>query len=318
MALPALSTWRWYLLAAALLLVPLCTFQVRTTEHAIKTTFSVYDPAHIAPGLHFKWPWPIQRVFKVENSLQVLEARPDTCVTHDEKTLVISFFAAWHVEQPKQYFDSYATLADAAKVLGDLISTTKTGVINHHDLKDLVSVAPPPKLATIEKEILDEVNLRLAAGNYGIKVDSIGIQQLNLPEQLTPDVFNRMREQRTLVAKGIRADGQQEAASITTKASEERQKKLDDARAEARKLRGEGDAAAAKAYERFNQDPEFALFLRRLEALENTVDDKTTIVIDSAVRPFDLLRGDHPPPPPGTASPATPAAPAAKPAGAKE
>src|SRR5690606_23356855 len=54
------------------------------------------------------------------------------------------------------------------------------------------------------------------------------------------------------------------------------------------KIRGEGDAMAARIYaEAYGQDPEFYAFLRRMEAYEKMVSERDTLVLDAR---SDLLR----------------------------
>ncbi len=52
---------------------------------------------------------------------------------------------------------------------------------------------------------------------------------------------------------------------------------------------GEGDAIAARYYMVFAQNEELALFLRKLEALGETLKERTTVVLHTDMPPFDLL-----------------------------
>ena len=51
-----------------------------------------------------------------------------------------------------------------------------------------------------------------------------------------------------------------------------------------------GDAAAAEFYQVFKEQPELAEFLRKLDALRSVMKGRTTVVFDTAVPPFDLLK----------------------------
>ncbi len=42
---------------------------------------------------------------------------------------------------------------------------------------------------------------------------------------------------------------------------------------------------------RFKGDEDFAIYLLQLRALEQTLAQKTTFIIDTSMPPFDLLRG---------------------------
>jgi membrane protease subunit HflC len=56
-------------------------------------------------------------------------------------------------------------------------------------------------------------------------------------------------------------------------------------------IRGKGDAEAAKHYEKLDADPELAMLLRDIEALQNILENRTTFVTPTDIRPFDLLKG---------------------------
>jgi membrane protease subunit HflC len=283
------------LIAAIVLILPLCTFQVRTTEVAIVSTFGKNATTPVKAGLHFKWPWPFQKVHRLDTSLQVFETRHESAYTADEKNIVVSFYAAWRIADPIVFQEKFSSTDDARRLLGELIANEKTVVIGQRASSDLVSVRgidAADSFAAIEAEILSRV-AAAASANYGITVEALGIQHLGVPESVTDEIFERMRAQRAVKAEQIRAEGEAEAASIRLAAEKSSQLLLADARANASKIRNEGDVAEAKAYEAFMRDPEFALFLRRLKALETTMDSKTTLVIDTDVRPYDMLNPDN-------------------------
>ena len=57
---------------AVVLLLYMCTFQVRFTEVAIKKTFGrLTREAITEPGLKFKWPYPIQTVVVYDKRIRV-------------------------------------------------------------------------------------------------------------------------------------------------------------------------------------------------------------------------------------------------------
>ena len=64
-----------------------------------------------------------------------------------------------------------------------------------------------------------------------------------------------------------------------------------EAEAQAEKIRGEAETKAFEYLGIYNKYPKFALFLRKLQALEDSMKTKTTIVIDKNTPPFDLLSG---------------------------
>ena len=59
----------------------------------------------------------------------------------------------------------------------------------------------------------------------------------------------------------------------------------------ATEIRGRGEAEATKSLKVFQQEPELANFIFRLNALENAAKERTVLVLDPHTPPFDLLGG---------------------------
>ncbi|GAG92743.1 unnamed protein product, partial [marine sediment metagenome] len=51
------------------------------------------------------------------------------------------------------------------------------------------------------------------------------------------------------------------------------------AEARAKAIQAEGDAEAAKYYKMLEADPEFAMFLREIDAAKETLKERTTIIL---------------------------------------
>ena len=120
------------------------------------------------------------------------------------------------------------------------------------------------------------------------------VNRVEYPPEVNEKVFARMSSERKRVAVGYRASGESKAAIIRADADRVAKVMIADAQKEAERLRGEGDASAARIYSQsFNQDPEFYRFYRSLEAYKNVFADKQDILVlkpDSAF--FKYFRGD--------------------------
>ncbi len=280
-------------LAAVIIVFSLCTYQVRETEVALISTFGRLNPQPHTAGLHWKMPWPFQKVMTFDTSLQLFEGKFEENYTADEKSLILTIFGTWSVDDPVRFHNSLKTVEEANAKLADIVRTEKGYVISNHPVSHLISTDPEErKFEEVEAEIKARVQAAIDKGEYGIKLVSLGIEQINLPPQITQDVFQRMARERTnkadkirqegvLAAGRIRADGRVKSGEIEAEAKEK-----------AKTIRSEGDLAAAEKYEVFEQDKEFAVFLRQLESLETIMSKKTTLVIDRDVPPFSLLKGE--------------------------
>ena len=117
----------------------------------------------------------------------------------------------------------------------------------------------------------------------------LGIKRLGLPESASQRVFDRMREERMRLVNQYQGEGEAQAISIRTTADRDREEIISKAEKEAIRIRGEGDAEAAKSLAEFEKDPELAVFLLRLDALEKTLKDRSTLIFDERTPPFDML-----------------------------
>ena len=63
------------------------------------------------------------------------------------------------------------------------------------------------------------------------------------------------------------------------------------AEAEATAIRGEGQAAAAKSFAVFQEYPELANFLLSLNALDASLKDRATLILDQHSQPYNLFQG---------------------------
>ncbi len=91
-------------------------------------------------------------------------------------------------------------------------------------------------------------------------IRDIRIKRIDLPEDVSAAVFERMRSEREREAREWRAQGQEEAERIRANADRRRQVLLAQANERSETLRGEGDAEAAAIFsEAYGQDQEFLL-----------------------------------------------------------
>ena len=280
-------------LVALLFILIQCVFIVREGEAAVVTTFGKpFRTIHEA-GLYRRWPWPVQRVYLFDQRIHCLEGAYEQVLTQDGKNLLVALYSGWRIADPRLFLERVGTFEQAEKNLDGLIRNYKTAVFGQHPFSSLVNVNPKAiRFEEMESAILGEVRSQ-AAARYGIDVLFVGIRKLGLPEAITAKVFDRMRAEREEVAEKYRSEGEAEAIKIRATADSQKDQILAKAQADAKKIRAEGDAKAAEYYRVFEKDPELAMFLRKLEVLEDTLKNKATVVLSSETEPFDLLKGEQ-------------------------
>lgn len=280
-------------LIMVVILMMMCAFQVRFTETAVVTRFDqikdVIEPSKA--GLHFKLPWPIDQVHRYDNRLRAFETEFRQLGTEDQKTVVMTAYATWRIADAKQFLKAVRKEETAQDKLRDLLENRVSIVLRTHPLEHLVNVDTQKiQYTQIEQEFMQGIR-EAARDNYGIELVSVGIKRLGIPESVTKEVFERMKQDRTKTIKELAAAGEAEAKQIRSTAEEKAGKILARAEAYAKMLEGQGDAEAAKYYSEFSKNPALANLLKMRESLLKILNSgQTTMVLDSKqIAPFNLL-----------------------------
>ena len=281
-------------LISALMLFVMLTFQVRQNERVVLTRFGRPVRVLVEPGLFVKWPWPIETVNRFDARLDFYDARISEALTRDKRNVIIPVYVAWRVDDPLKFLQSLGSAQNARTKLEGLVTSARNTVLGGYDFGQLVSTNRDElRITEIEHTITDLV-AQQAKQSFGVTVEQVGIKRLALPEINTTFVFERMRAERAQFAAQYRAEGQQRADEIRAKTDADRTIVLAAARRYAEETRGKAEAKAARIYAAAHKkDPSLYKFLRELDALKQITGTKTTLVLDTATPPFDLL---HPAP----------------------
>ncbi|MBN1796475.1 MAG: protease modulator HflC [Sedimentisphaerales bacterium] len=265
-------------------------FQVRETEFAIVTRFG--DPVReiMKPGFYFNWPMPIEQVLKFDARMKVFETETGETTTKGAVPIIVNTYVVWRIQEPLTFFKSVGTTEQAESKLRSQINDTQNKVVGLHEFGEFVNSDPEKiRFEQMQQEMLDDIS-KPALNNYGIEIVTMGIKQLKVSEDTTENVFERMRVERERKSMALEAQGSAEALRITSKAEAEKTEILAAAEAEAKTIRGRGAAEAAKYLAMLEADPLFGIFLQNLEALEQILKERATIVFSADTEPFNLLK----------------------------
>lgn len=275
------------------LLLLLFTFQVRQSEVVVVSTFLKPTDTITNAGLYVKWPWPVQSVNRFDKRVQTFEDKFSEFTLADKSILLASVYIGWRISDAQAFYPKFpgGSIDSAQRQLEGLLRDAKIQVMGKYSLADFVNADPSQiKFGEIEKLIEGTVKAELAKNNYGITIDFLGFKRIGLPEGTTQSVFERMKAERTTYIDKARQDGESQASIIKSDADLQAAKLLANAQAAATRIEGEGQAEAAKTLAVFQQNPDLAVFLLELEALKNSVNQKTTLIIDEDKPPFDLFK----------------------------
>jgi len=280
------------LLVAVMFVLLQVLFTVREGEAVVVTTFGKPVRELTAAGLYMRWPWPVQRIYRFDHRIHTLEGAFEETLTRDGKNILVAVYAGWRIQKPMEFLERVGTVEQAEHNLDSLLRSQKNAVLGQFPFAGLINTnAAAVQFDAIEQQMLAAVQAE-ALARYGVEVQFLGIRKIGLPESITEKVFARMKAEREEIAERYRSEGEGEAIKLRAAAESQRNQLLAKAEAEAKGIRAEGDARAAESYQVFEKNPELAMFLRKLEVLELTLQKKSTVVLSSETEPFDLLQGD--------------------------
>lgn len=284
----------WVLAFVVIILMVLAlflfTFQVRETEMKLVTFFNEPRRKVTEPGWYLRWPPPINVIRRFDRRSCLYETVLEETTTRGGEPITVTSYVVWRIADPLKFLGSVEDKKGAEKNLSSLLRSTQNSVIGRYNFSDFVNSDPARiKLEQIEAEMSDKVKAH-AAQEYGIEVQAVGIRRLGISELVTKDVFERMKNDRNRLTEKIIADGNAEATKIRKDAESKRKELLAIVEAQAKAIRGSGDAEAARYYKMLEDNKELAIFLRDIEALRKILSQKSTIVLGAETEPIGLLR----------------------------
>ena len=246
----------------------------------------------LEPGLNFKLPPPFQNVSYIDRRLLTLESTDsEPMLTAEKQRVVIDWYVRWRIINPSEYIRNVGLDEKAgANQLNRVVRNAFQEEINRRTVKDLLSLKREQLMADVKKEVLSVVR---GAKPWGIDVIDVRITRVDYVEAITESVYRRMEAERKRVANELRSTGAAEGEKIRADADRQREVTIANAYRDAQKIKGEGDAEAARTYaESFGRDAQFAQFYRSLDAYKASFSRKSDVlVLDPSSDFFKAMRG---------------------------
>ncbi|MGE4535147.1 MULTISPECIES: protease modulator HflC [Halomonas] len=278
-------------LAAVAWLASNSLYVVDETERAVKLRFGEIIEENIQPGLHVKVPIT-QTVRKFDTRVLTLDTDPSRYLTLEQKAVIVDSYVKWQVVNPTKYYE--ATSGDemmAVRLIQPRVDESLRNEFGRLNLQQIIAERRDD-LMTGPTEDLDA----LLRDELGVAILDVRVKRIDLPDDVSSAVYERMRSEREREAREWRAQGQEEAERIRANADRRRQVLLAQANERAETLRGEGDAEAAALYDQaYSQDPEFFAFWRSLQAYRDSFEgDRDMLVLDPSSDFFRYLKSAMP------------------------
>jgi|TARA_B110001469_G_C9607499_1_gene302108 membrane protease subunit HflC len=263
-------------LAFVLLVVLLnSVFVISEFERGVKLRFGKLVDADLRPGIHVKIPLAEDvRVF--DGRILTVDAQPASFFTIEKKRLIVDSYAKWRIQDVDTYYTSTGGVESVAQNrLANRVNTGLRNQFGNRTLKEVVS----GERELLMRNITDGLN-ETVLQELGIEVVDVRVKRIDLPPELSSQVYRRMTSERTKEATEIRSTGKERSEKIRASADRERTIEMANAYRDAEQLRGQGDAEAASIYaDAFSRDKEFYAFIRSLNAYKAAFSSKSDILL---------------------------------------
>ncbi len=242
-------------------------FIVNETRQAIVLQFGEPRQVISEPGLKFKIPFIQDAVF-LDSRMLNLDPQPEEMILSDQKRIIVDSFARYRIIDPLKFFQTVRNEATFSDRFGRILNAAVRGVIAQYPLTSLLSEERINIMESIKSQVVKNES------NYGVKIIDIRIGRTDLTEQVSNNVYQRMRSERDKEANLLRAEGGELSQKITASADRQKTIILAEAQRLSSILRGEGDAAKNKILgDAYALDQEFFDFLRTMQACRDTFGD---------------------------------------------
>ena len=266
--------------AVGILAVTTSWYTVDESEQAVVITFGQATEFITTPGLHFKLPWPIQKVETVSRETYSLtfgytqneDGTVNTkdsdakMITGDEKIVLTDLVVQWRIVDPKKYlFNSQ----DPEEILHSATSSAIRSVIGSSKIDDALTSGK----AEIEASTRDLLVTLLEKYDIGISVLGVKLQDVELPNAEVRAAFTAVTDARETKTTKINeaekyknqkiSEAQGEKDAIISRAEGEKIARIEQAN---------GDVAVFnKLYEQYASNKEITRERLMLETLEEVL-----------------------------------------------
>ncbi len=262
------------LLVAILLVISNSIFTVDEREMALKFRFGEVIRADYEPGIHFKVPF-VNNVGKYSKQILTINNPQELFLTLEKKNLFVDFFIKWKINDVQQYYIS--TGGDELVASQRLLETVKDGIRSEFAKRTVIEVVSEER-RKVMSEMLNAAALN--AINLGIELVDVRVKRVELSDEVSESVYNRMRQERARFASELRAEGAEAAAIIKAEADREVTVIIANAYRDSEKIKGNGDASSTNLYaEAYTQDEEFYSFYRSMEAYKKSIGTGNDILV---------------------------------------
>jgi membrane protease subunit HflC len=258
-------------------------FTVYQTRQALVVRLGQPVRVITEPGLNAKLPFVDNVIYIDKRILNVESPAQEVIASSQDKAdatlaqaaqagerLVVDAFARYRITDPLKFYQTIG-LEDSNTRLSILLNSALRRVLGAATLADAVR----NRREALMGQMRDQLDRD--AQPFGIHIVDVRIRRVDLPEQNSQAVYQRMQTERQREAAEFRAQGSQKAQEIRARADRDVTVLLADATSQAETVRGEGDATRNQIFaDAYGKDPDFFIFYRSMQAYERSMQHSDT------------------------------------------
>ncbi|MBR0140121.1 MAG: protease modulator HflC [Firmicutes bacterium] len=264
------------ILVLALIIVSSCLVVTMPNEYKVIRQFGRVIAIRSEAGLSFRIPF-LQTEDSLPKTLLIYDLPASDVITRDKKTMTADSFALWRIDDPQLFIQTLnGSVSNAEARIENLTYNAMKNVISSRSQAEVISGRNGQLASDITAAVVDSLT------PYGIQLIAVETKHLDLPDDNTAAVYQRMISERQNIAAGYTAEGESEAQKIRSATDRETQIIVSQAKAKAEALMAEGEAEYMRILSDAYSDPDkadFYSFVRSLDAAKKSLSNDSNMLI---------------------------------------
>jgi len=230
----------------------------------------------VGKGLFLKIPF-IDQVEKYDSWLYTYVTTPQNVNTNEKKQYEVTMYAQWRIANPGLFALTLKNTTSASIFLDNMIYPEIVQKINNTRSDDFITNKD------LWNSIMQDaqININEKLRESGIEVIDMQVHRTILPDTNLQSTYDKMIANREKIAQQHRSQGEAYYTKQVSSADREARELVAGAILESEQIIGEGEAEALGLYATsYSIDPKFYAYWRSLQALETSLEDNTTLVLD--------------------------------------
>ncbi|MCR5576721.1 MAG: protease modulator HflC [Oscillospiraceae bacterium] len=278
------------ILVLIVILSSACFVTTHQNEYTIVRQFGAVVRIIDEPGLSMKLPF-IQTVSTLPKTEMLYDLAVSDVITSDKKSMVADSFVLWRISDPLKFIQTLSgNIGNAEYRIDTVVYNSLKTVISSMRQEEVIS----GRDGLLAQRIMENVGTTFE--RYGIDLLAIETKRIDLPDENKSAVYERMISERDNIAASFSAEGAAEAKQIRNEADKSVQITLSEARAQAEKLKAEGEAEYMRILSEIydtEEEADFYEFMRALDMAEEALaGGNKTLVVSSDSPIAKVFRGD--------------------------